>query len=47
MTNTTMNPNGKKVILFAPNYGYTASKDITNAGATLVKNMDDLISLVD
>ena len=46
LTNTTMNPTKKTVILYAPNYGYNASKDITNAGALVAKNMSDLIGLI-
>lgn len=47
ISNKTMNPTGKTVILFAPNYGFTAGKDIEEAGALVVREMDDLIDLVD
>lgn len=46
ISNKTMNPNGKRVILYAPNYNNTASKDIENAGAEVIKNMDALIKSI-
>jgi hypothetical protein len=46
MNNTDMNPTSKPVILYAPNYGGAASRDITGAGAYVVKNMSDLTTLL-
>ena len=46
LNNTDMNPTAKPVILYAPNYGGTASRDIVNARAYVVKNMNDLTTLL-
>ena len=38
-----MHPLGKPVMLFAPNYGRTATQDITNAGALVVRTQEELL----
>lgn len=40
------NPSGKPIILFAPNYGHTAARDIEGVGALVVRDFADLIALV-
>jgi hypothetical protein len=42
LSHPDMNPLGKPVILFAPNYGRTATQDITNAGALVVRTQEEL-----
>ena len=46
ITNAEMNPSGKPVILYAPNYGGTAGRAITDAGAYIVRNEQELIQLL-
>jgi hypothetical protein len=40
------NPTEKAVVLFAPKYGGLAGRDAEQAGAIVVKTLDDLIGLV-
>jgi RHS repeat-associated protein len=40
------NPSGKPVIIFAPNYGSSATRDIERAGGLVAKHLDDLVALV-
>jgi hypothetical protein len=46
LSNNTMNPTGKLVILYAPNYLNTAANDITSAGAYVVRTPQELTSLL-
>jgi len=41
-----MNPSGKSVILFAPNYGRTATQDIIDAGAIVVRTREELLRVL-
>jgi len=46
MSNPEMNPSGKPVILYAPNYGGAATNSITQGGAYVAKNMQELTDLL-
>ncbi|MEN9918318.1 MAG: hypothetical protein RL662_754 [Bacteroidota bacterium] len=47
LTDSIMNPDGKPVILIAPNYtNSSAVKAIEDAGATVVHTIEDLISIL-
>ena len=46
LSHPDMNPLGKPVILFAPNYGRTATQDITNAGAIIVRTQEELLRVL-
>jgi hypothetical protein len=46
MGNPQLNPAGKPVILYAPNYLQTAGKDVSNAGAPVVRTPEALINLL-
>lgn len=46
MTDPIMNPTSKPVILFAPYYNGTPTKDIVNAGGYVVKSLEELQALV-
>ena len=46
LSNPEMNPSGKPVILFAPNYGHTATKTITDAGAVVVRTVAELLAIL-
>ena len=46
LSHPDMNPLGKPVILFAPNYGRTATQDITNAGALVVRTQEELLRVL-
>jgi hypothetical protein len=41
-----LNPRGKPVILYAPNYQSTAAKNIINSGAQVCRNIEDLINVL-
>jgi hypothetical protein len=41
-----MNPTGKPVILYAPNYLRTAGKAVSDAGASVVRTPQALINLL-
>ena len=41
-----MNPLGKSVILFAPNYGRTATQAIINARAIIVRTQEELLRVL-
>lgn len=46
MSNPEKNPNDKPVILYAPNYGGTAGKDIENAGGVVARTPEELVSIL-
>jgi len=46
LSNPDMNPLGKPVILFAPNYGHTATKTIADAGAVVVRTVAELLEIL-
>jgi hypothetical protein len=46
MTNTAMNPGGKPVVLYAPNYTVTAGRAITDAGAYLARTPEELTDIL-
>jgi hypothetical protein len=46
MDNPQLNPTGKPVILYAPNYLRTAGKEISDAGASVVRTPEELINLL-
>ena len=46
LSHPDMNPSGKSVILFAPNYGRSATEDIINAGAIVVRTQEELLSVL-
>jgi hypothetical protein len=46
INNPEMNPTGKPVILYAPNYGGAATDAVVGAGASVAKNMDQLTALL-
>lgn len=46
LSNLDMNPSRKPVILFAPNYGRTATKTITDAGAMVVRTIEELLAIL-
>ena len=46
ISNVDLNPLGKPVILYAPNYKLTPAQDIINAGAYVVRNQDELLELL-
>ena len=46
LSHPDMNPSGKPVILFAPNYGRSATEDIINAGAIVVRTQEELLSVL-
>lgn len=41
-----INPLGKKIILYAPNYGWRAARDIKNAGAHVARTKSELLDLI-
>ena len=41
-----MNPNGKGVVLYAPNLNATKITDIENAGVKVIQYMDELIKFI-
>lgn len=46
ITDKNINPHGKAVILYAPNYQFTAGNRVIAEGASLEKNLPDLIRKV-
>jgi hypothetical protein len=46
LSHPDMNPLGKPVVLVAPNYGRTATQDITNAGAIVVHTQEELLRVL-
>jgi hypothetical protein len=46
LSDNYLNPMKKKVILFAPNYGFNAEKDIIKAGAHIARTKEELNKLV-
>lgn len=46
MTDPDINPNGKPVILYAPNYRFMAGKDIVDTGGLLARTPAELIALL-
>jgi hypothetical protein len=46
LTNTQMNPLGKPVILYAPNYGGAAGTAITSTGAYVARSMAELLQIL-
>ena len=46
LSHPDMNPLGKPVILFAPNYGRTATQAIINAGAIIVRTQEELLRVL-
>lgn len=46
LSHPDMNPLGKSVILFAPHYGHTATQDIINAGAIVVRTRAELLRVL-
>jgi hypothetical protein len=46
LSHPDMNPSGKPVILFAPNYGHRATADIINAGAIVVRTQEELLRVL-
>ena len=46
LSNRDMNPLGKPVILFAPNYGHTATRTITATGAIVVRTEQELLAVL-
>ena len=46
MGNPQLNPTGKPVILYAPNYLRTAGKVVSDAGASVVRTPQELINLL-
>jgi hypothetical protein len=46
LSHPDMNPSGKPVILFAPDYGPSATADIINAGAIVVRTQEELLSVL-
>jgi CDP-glycerol glycerophosphotransferase (TagB/SpsB family) len=46
VTNTTVNPSKKGVILYAPNYKATAQKDIEAVGAFVARNPNELFAKI-
>lgn len=46
VTNALINPTGKPVILYAPNYLGTAGAAVEGAGGLVVRNLSDLVALV-
>jgi hypothetical protein len=46
LSNSALNPLGKPVILFAPHYGRAAIRTITDAGAIVVRTMQELLEVL-
>jgi hypothetical protein len=46
ISNVDLNPFGKPVILYAPNYKLTPAQDIINADAYVVRTQDELLELL-
>ena len=46
LSHPDMNPLGKPVMLFAPNYGRTATQAIINAGAIIVRTQEELLRVL-
>jgi hypothetical protein len=46
MNNPTMNPGGKPVVLYAPNYSPLAADEIRRAGGYVATNIDSLIDFL-
>jgi hypothetical protein len=46
LTNTSLNPDGKSVILYAPNYGARATQDVVNAGGHVARTIPELADLI-
>ncbi len=46
ISNLELNPDGKPVILYAPNYKLTPSQDIINAGSYVVRDQKELLELL-
>jgi hypothetical protein len=46
ISNLELNPGGKPVILYAPNYKFTPSQDIINAGSYVVRDQKELLELL-
>jgi len=46
LSNSDLNPSGKPVILFAPYYGRAAIRTITDAGAIVVRTMQELLEVL-
>jgi hypothetical protein len=47
MNDKRMNPQGKPVILYAPNYNGAPGKDIEGLGAIVVRTPEELKSAID
>ena len=46
LANPTMNPVGKPVILFAPNYGPHATRNISDLGVVVVRTIEELLGVL-
>jgi hypothetical protein len=46
LANPAMNPAGKPVILFAPNYGPHATKNISDLGVVVVHTIEELLGVL-
>jgi hypothetical protein len=46
LTNPAMNPAGKPVILFAPNYGPHATRNISDLGVVVVRTIEELLEVL-
>jgi hypothetical protein len=46
ISNPNLNPSGKPVILYAPNYRVTPEKDITSVGGYVVRTQEELLNLL-
>jgi hypothetical protein len=46
LANPAMNPAGKPVILFAPNYGPHATRNISDLGVVVVRTIEELLGVL-
>ena len=46
LANPAMNPAGKPVILFAPNYGPHAARNISDLGVVVVRTIEELLGVL-
>ena len=46
LANLAMNPAGKPVILFAPNYGPHATRNISELGVVVVRTIEELLGVL-
>jgi hypothetical protein len=46
LANPSMNPAGKPVILFAPNYGLQATRNISDLGVVVVRTIEELLEVL-